>query len=137
MLIGQFRDLLTAIAVASLLCAAPVMADQKDGPEPSSAGQPAASDLPEAVAELVAAMSSVERVEPLDDDTFAIHSRMQLTGSRIPRDVTITVDDKGNVIDWGEKPFLTRTYTREDLFRTGHVQLAEGLSKIDPAIRNR
>jgi hypothetical protein len=134
---GTLARLLAAAALTSLLGTA-VAADNDEMTSASPATERSAeSDLPEPVAELVGALSGVQRVEVLEDDTFAVHRRMVVTGSRIPRRVTIRVDENGEVVDWGDRPGITRIYTRDDLMRSGHVQLAEGLSRIDPAIRPR
>lgn len=126
MLIARFRNSLGIIAVTCLLGAGPVMADedQSDAPE-----------LPEAVAELVGAMSGVQRVEAAENGTFKVHRQMEVTGSRIMRDVTLRIAEDGTVLDWGRTPMYSRTYTIRELRDTGRADLAEALIKLDPAIQ--
>jgi hypothetical protein len=135
MAIRNNTPVLAALVAAFLIGAGGVAAG--DGTSDGKPSESSKRELPEPVAELVDALSDVERVEALEDDTFAVHRRMKITGSRLPQNVTIRVNEKGEVVDWGDRPMLTRTYTREDLYRTGHADVAEGLSNLDPAVRPR
>lgn len=126
MMMSQIRSIFGVVVVTSLLGVGTVTADGDDS------GQ---SEMPEAVAELVNAMSGVQRVEPLGDDTFAVHRQMVVTGSRIPREVVLQVAKDGTVVDWGRTPNFSRTYTYRELRRTGRGDLAEALIKLDPAIQ--
>ena len=133
-----FKTLLSAITVGLLLFTG-VAAGQESQTTAAEATAPVASDgleLPEKVAELVNAMAGVQRVEPLDNGLFAVHRRMTVTGSRIPRKVKIEIAEDGEVVDWGRSPFFTRSFTRRELLQTGEVDLAEALKRLDPAIQS-
>lgn len=112
------------LLLALLGMAGPSVA-QEEGAEP---------EWPEPVAKLVQALSGVEQVEPAEDGTFIVKRRVQETGSRIYRDVEMRVNDKGEVVDWGDTPFWTRKYTLAELESTGESDLARALSKLDPAV---
>lgn len=126
MLLARFRNSLGIIAVTCLLGAGPVMAD---------GDVLDAQELPEAVAELVGAMSDVQRVESAENGTFEVHRKMEVTGSRIKRDVKLTVAEDGTVLDWGRTPSYSRTYTIRELRETGRSDLAEALIRRDPALQ--
>jgi len=126
MLTAGFRNSLAIIAVTCLLSAAPLMADEKKSD---------AQELPEAVAELVGAMSGVQRVEPAENDVFVVHRQIEVTGSRIKRDVKLQIAKDGTVLDWGLSPMFSRTYTLRELRNTGSADLAEALSRLDPRIQ--
>jgi hypothetical protein len=123
------RLLMTAwtVAVAVLVWTAPVPADEST----------IEADLPEAVTELVNALSGVESVEALEDDRYAIHRRVEKTGSRVKRDVTMTVTEDGTVVDWGRDADFLRSYTLSELRTTGYADLARALADLDPAIQTR
>ena len=133
-----FKTLLSAITLGLLLFTG-VAAGQEGQTNEAEATAPEASDgseLPEKVAELVNAMSGVQRVESLDNGFFAVHRRMTVTGSRIPRNVKIEIAENGEVVDWGRRPLYTRSFTRRELLETGQVDLAEALKRSDPSIRS-
>ena len=140
---NNFRVLLGVIAAGFILMAGVVMAQDSESGE---SRQPAAErsakpelpelpELPEKVAELVNALSGVQNVEKLDNGLFAVHRRMNVTGSRIPRNVKMEVTENGEVVDWGRTPMFTRTYTHRELIETGEIDLAEALQRLDPAIQ--
>ncbi|MDT8437917.1 MAG: hypothetical protein RQ729_02770 [Wenzhouxiangellaceae bacterium] len=92
-------------------------------------------ELPEPVRDLVEAMADVRQVEKLENGRYRVERRMQVTGSRLLRTVEMTVDEHGNVVDWGATPHATRNYTLEQLRTTGQSDLATALSQLDPRIR--
>jgi len=113
-------------ALAGVLGAAPAMAGDQ---------QEAMPEMPEAVSKLVNAMSGVESVEATEDDQFRIHRRIVITGSRVPREVTMVVAKDGTVVDWGREASFLRSYTLSELRDTGNADLAKALSELDPSIR--
>lgn len=133
------RIFVNAISISSVLIAGAVMAQDI---EPTESQLPTLeestnTELPEKVAQLVDAMSGVQRVEKLESGLFAVERRIRVTGSRIRREVTLEIDENGQVVDWGRTPFYTRTYTRRELVETGRIDLAEALDQLDPAIQSR
>lgn len=121
--------------VQNLLFVTAVLSMSAAGTALAGDDEPAEQELPEPVANLVDAMRDVQRVEPVGEGLFVIHRKMQLTGSRLIRDVEIQVTEHGEVLDWGRTPFMTRTYTQEQLRQTGRTDLADMLSRLDPSIQ--
>jgi|SRR6056297_1402086 len=117
------------VALTVALWAAPVAAGDE--------GQTSESSLPEAVSELVDALSGVERVEPVEENRFAVHRRIDVTGSRVKRDVTMIIDEEGNVVDWGRAADFVRSYTLSELRSTGQGDMASALADLDPSIQTR
>ena len=134
---NSFRSLLGIVAAGSVLMAGMVMAQDSESGEfqQPPAEKSATPELPEKVAELVNAMSGVQNVEKLENGLFAVERRMNVTGSRILRNVKLKVDENGEVVDWGRTPMFSRTYTHRELTETGEVDLAEALQRLDPAIQ--
>mgnify|MGYP006276191317 CR=1 FL=1 len=124
------RTLLLAalFALAGVLGAAPTLAGDEEHAMP---------DLPDAVSELVEAMSGVEHVEAIENDQFKIHRRIQVTGSRVARKVAMVVAEDGTVLDWGRDPSFLRSYTLSELRDTGNADLAKALADLDPSIQTR
>lgn len=133
-----FRTLLSAVTLGCFLSIGVAVAQDSKTTEPERATseEAAGPELPEKVAELVNAMSGVQRVEPLDNGLFAVHRRMTVTGSRIPRNVKLEIAEDGEVVDWGRTALYTRSVTRRELLETGEVDLAEALKRRDPAIQS-
>lgn len=138
MRVNGFRILLSGIAAGALLFTAMVTAQDREASETgrTEVAHSAETELPEAVAGLVNAMSGVQRVEPLENGVFAVNRRIQVTGSRLKQSVTMQVAEDGSVVDWGRRPLFTRNYTRSELMKTGEVDLGEALDQIDPSIQN-
>lgn len=139
MLTNGIKSFWGAIAAGSLLITGAATAQDEAPTEPESPAAEASAkpELPEKVAELVNAMSGVQHVEKLESGLFAVHRRMNVTGSRIPRDVKLEVAENGEVVDWGRTPLYSRTYTRRELIQTGNVDLGEALQRLDPSIRSQ
>jgi hypothetical protein len=101
--------------------------------------------LDELVAELKAIDSSIEQIETTEDGTLIVHRRYEVTGSRIKRTHVQELDpDNLKALDYALEnvllslPFDVRSYTREELERHGHTDLARALADRDPRIqRNR
>lgn len=134
------RPMLIALTLGFLSITGAVMAQNPEPKKPESLALKAAggTELPEKVAKLVNAMPEVRRVEQIETGLFAVHVRMDVTGSRIRRDVKLEVAEDGEVVDWGHAslPFI-RTYTRRQILGTGQMDLAEALERLHPAINSR
>lgn len=121
------------VAVAGLICVTPATAGEPAGDE-----QKTETALPEAVSEFVGALSGVVSVEPVEADgenRFAVHRRIDTTGSRVKRAVTMVVDEHGTVVDWGQDPSFLRSSTLSELRDTGRSDLAQALADLDPSIQ--
>lgn len=137
MSINSRKVLLGVITAGFVLIAGVAMAQDSESGESQrpAAEKSATPELPEKVAQLISAMSGVQNVEKLENGLFAVHRRMNVTGSRIPRNVEMKVAENGEVVDWGRTPMFTRTYTHRELIETGEVDLAEALQRLDPSLQ--
>lgn len=94
-------------------------AQAADSPAPAPAAQEAASD------------QDVEAPAPAADRKADEAFCLRHTGSRIP----VRADRRTGKKDAGCIAAHGRVYTRDDLDRTGEVDIADALRKLDPAIR--
>lgn len=145
MFISKLSVMLDALMIGSVLFAGQAMAKDIGSTEPkvSTSEEPVKTELlktelPEKVMELVNALSGVERIETLENGSFAVYKQISVTGSRIRRTVKLEVTEDGEVLDWGQAPLHTRMYTRRELLNTSKIgDIAEALERLDPAIQGR
>ncbi len=100
--------------------------------------------LEELVAELKAFDKSIERIETTAEGTLIVERRYEVTGSRIKRTHIQELDSQDlKALDYALEdvllslPFQVRSYTREELERHGHTDLARALADRDPRIQIR
>ncbi|MFU8833397.1 MAG: hypothetical protein ACNA7J_14760 [Wenzhouxiangella sp.] len=98
--------------------------------------------LEELVAELEALDRSIERIETTEDGTLIVERRYEVTGSRIKRTHVQELDSQDlKALDYALEdvllslPFQVRSYTRAELERHGHNDLARALADRDPRIQ--
>lgn len=108
---------LVPLSLLSVLCAvAFAVGAQTPAPEPAATAQPAPAAEP-AAAEDAIAEDKAKRIS----DTHCVRE----TGTRITRR-----SDKGRCNN-----LPGRSYSKEDIDRTGHTDLAQALRTLDPAIQ--
>lgn len=108
----------------------------------AAADQAEPDRLEELVAELEAIDRSIERIETTEDGKLIVHRRYEVTGSRIKREHVQELDpEKLKDVDYALEdvllslPFQVRQYTRAELERHGHTDLARALADRDPRIQ--
>lgn len=78
---------------------------------------------------------TIVKVEENDDGTYQIYRRVTVTGSRIPQTVEERLLKDGSRAAVAATRSPLSVYTREDFYRTGSNDLADGLQRVDPRIR--